>query len=877
VNFIGGRKIIGVWAQNLSAGRPRGVQRVAREVAENLVDTNDTAYLAITKISFEYGLVSVHCVPLISYLHAVPYQISDHERAARLSACKPIILPAPSIAAILSFECFESIWDWPLATLGLRVVGVVHDLIPFRIEENVEYENKNRYFKSLGNMIDRATYIVNVSKATENDLLAVFPCASEKSIVISNAFGKLTESRNRIAPTARKDMRRTITMIGTVEIRKNHVAVMRSIPRIAMAINDRLRFLIIGDNSGSADIFGSTFKYSLEHAQKFADIEFTGFIDDAAIQEHLSKTDLLVFPSLWEGFGMPILEALAYGIPVVASNTSSHVEVGGDVVSYCDPYDIDDISSTILSALSVSSDKKTELIDRGRKWTERFTWEQTAEYYNKLLQSVGNAGSRPSDLLSGEDAKPDQLSSMAVPRAVRLIARYGSPWKAWAHLGGRRLTVAQFNRYLNGGSLDGAVRENDDFSLASNFLESISSITRNGNLSENADEVSGVWSWSIASIAEEIIIFGFNGRWPARSITKDAISGGREEVVDRLGFSLLGQRNYSTLKMTMRDVPHQVARHIYQPEFLKLGSTYTHLRIPCPVSTFEIAGIQDLDECVSAAICKHDWADLHRGWLTNSTDQILRLQKIDSFDAVVPAGEIWSAFKIRVQDLDVNLREALSKSGVSLVIAGGVGFAPANEYYATGECEAMSPLFAASRYVLIPLRIDESLCEVFNNQALRGLSEGLITLAPSFFVHKFLLDHPELDTGWLIPYSDLSEACGYITASASQLDAAIDQRVQKARNFIGLTHDSRPIINDVHRLLSRAVHREVETDMNDASVFIRRAEDNYGADTLRDLQYIFKHGLLEDKSALILKTGHPVFSKISSGLLSDLQCLRHSS
>jgi glycosyltransferase involved in cell wall biosynthesis len=105
-------------------------------------------------------------------------------------------------------------------------------------------------------------------------------------------------------------------------------------------------------------------------------VRFTGFSDDDALLALYQKARCLFFPSLYEGFGLPILEGLACGLPVASSNTSSLPEVGGELVTYFDPYDIDEMADSLYQALQAPMDYQSR--QRRYEYSRKFSWAATA-------------------------------------------------------------------------------------------------------------------------------------------------------------------------------------------------------------------------------------------------------------------------------------------------------------------------------------------------------------------------------------------------------------------------------------------------------------------------------------------------------------------
>src|SRR6185436_17413106 len=105
-------------------------------------------------------------------------------------------------------------------------------------------------------------------------------------------------------------------------------------------------------------------------------LDLTGFVDEAELVELYQKARCLFFPSLYEGFGLPVLEGLACGLPVAASNTSSIPEVAGDMALYFDPYDPVDMADALYRTLQAPCDLASRT--RRHEHARRFSWTKTA-------------------------------------------------------------------------------------------------------------------------------------------------------------------------------------------------------------------------------------------------------------------------------------------------------------------------------------------------------------------------------------------------------------------------------------------------------------------------------------------------------------------
>jgi glycosyltransferase involved in cell wall biosynthesis len=108
-----------------------------------------------------------------------------------------------------------------------------------------------------------------------------------------------------------------------------------------------------------------------------AGVRLIGYLDDPSLSQVLGRAQFLVFPSLYEGFGLPVLEAMEAGVPVACSNRASLPEVAGDAALLFDPESIEDMA-TAIACLATDAALRTELIEKGRRNVERFSWKQTA-------------------------------------------------------------------------------------------------------------------------------------------------------------------------------------------------------------------------------------------------------------------------------------------------------------------------------------------------------------------------------------------------------------------------------------------------------------------------------------------------------------------
>ncbi len=116
---------------------------------------------------------------------------------------------------------------------------------------------------------------------------------------------------------------------------------------------------------------------------------FTGFISEEEKPYLMAGARAFVFPSLYEGFGIPVLEAMNLGVPVVCSREGSLPEVGGKAAIYCDPYETEDIRRAMAEVLSLNKAARDEIIRLGSERCKEFSWEKCAQIILGVLENEG--------------------------------------------------------------------------------------------------------------------------------------------------------------------------------------------------------------------------------------------------------------------------------------------------------------------------------------------------------------------------------------------------------------------------------------------------------------------------------------------------------
>ena len=255
---------------------------------------------------------------------------------------------------------------------------VLHDLI-FMKNKNW-FSKKFRYLYWICALIlyKNALKIVTVSEFSKRDIVNAFEINPNKILIASNAVSKgFRKYRDESFENKRGDF--ILSVASLLSPRKNIESVIKAFNRVE---NKRLKLVIVG-----TEVENFSDMFVLDEAKKNEKIIITGYITDEELSELYKNAKLLVFPSFYEGFGMPPLEAMYFGCPVIASNLTSLPEICKDAAFYVNPYNIDDIASAMEKILN-NKDLRNSLIAKGYKRQAEFSWEKSAKHLMKAMKNI---------------------------------------------------------------------------------------------------------------------------------------------------------------------------------------------------------------------------------------------------------------------------------------------------------------------------------------------------------------------------------------------------------------------------------------------------------------------------------------------------------
>ena len=262
-----------------------------------------------------------------------------------------------------------------------KMVVTIHDVAPLAIPEILGNALKRGYAKLLiERAVKQASAILCVSQFTESELVSRLGVDARKMTV--TPLGLDNDWPVAAAPQVEADGSPYLLYVGNVKPNKNLSLLLKAFAAVRNRMPHRL--VLAGKIRG----FSSGDEAVIRQASAMGDrVRFAGEVSDAELCRLYAGASALVLPSLYEGFGLPVLEAMQLGCPVLASTAGSLPEVGGDAAFYFDPHSVEDLAERLLETLDAAAMR--ELRERGFARVREFSFErcavQSARVMNNLL------------------------------------------------------------------------------------------------------------------------------------------------------------------------------------------------------------------------------------------------------------------------------------------------------------------------------------------------------------------------------------------------------------------------------------------------------------------------------------------------------------
>lgn len=267
----------------------------------------------------------------------------------------------------------------------------IHDVIALDYPQYCSFENSLYFRKMLPYSIINSSKIVAVSHTVKNDILRHFPIDPSKIEVIYNGIDKIFFDSPNDDILSRIKLKyklpeKFILFVGNIEPKKNIIGLIDAFEKLLSNNAITHSLVIVGQ-------FGWKYKSiasKIFNSKYYDKIIYLGYVPREEILSIYYLSDLFVFPSFYEGFGIPPIEAMACNVPVIVSNTGALPEITNKCAFEVNPYSIDSIANGIFTVLT-NENLRMELINKGFLHSKKFLWSntsiQTIQLYNKILEN----------------------------------------------------------------------------------------------------------------------------------------------------------------------------------------------------------------------------------------------------------------------------------------------------------------------------------------------------------------------------------------------------------------------------------------------------------------------------------------------------------
>lgn len=270
-----------------------------------------------------------------------------------------------------------------------KTVVTIHDLAFMKFSEHRGKKITDYYLKRTKIAAQNSKKIIAVSEATKKDLIELLGVAPKKIKVIYEGanpdFKRIKNQRELINRSAKYVGAQTkyILSVGTLEPRKNLSVIVKAFSLLPLPLRQNYKLVFVGGQGWNNREFEKTIlDYNLKEQ-----IILTGFVPDEDLPYLYNRAELFIYPSLYEGFGLPLLEALSCGAPVIASNVSSLPEVAGKAAILVNPRNEKELAQKIKLVLT-NPKLSSSLRKKGPIQAKKFSWQKAAAETLKLFKKA---------------------------------------------------------------------------------------------------------------------------------------------------------------------------------------------------------------------------------------------------------------------------------------------------------------------------------------------------------------------------------------------------------------------------------------------------------------------------------------------------------
>jgi glycosyltransferase involved in cell wall biosynthesis len=317
----------------------------------------------------------------------------------------PIVLSPPTRHPILWYIWFElqiprilkkykaDLFFSPDGYLSLntrvRQLAAIHDINFAHRPKDLPWLKAKYYNYFFPKFARKAKRIVTVSYFSKEDINRTYKIDADKVDVVYNGvnttYTPTSEDENSGAKATYSKGKDYFLFIGSLHPRKNICGLLRAFDAFRTSVDSDIKLLIVGESMFKT----SDIELTYEGMRYKDDVVFTGRLNNDQLHHVLGASLALTFVPYFEGFGIPVIEAMNAGVPVICSNTTSLPEVGGNAVLYVDPFSLSQIKDAMIRIYQ-EKELRDSLIEKGFVQKEKFSWDKTAELLWGSIQICAN-------------------------------------------------------------------------------------------------------------------------------------------------------------------------------------------------------------------------------------------------------------------------------------------------------------------------------------------------------------------------------------------------------------------------------------------------------------------------------------------------------
>jgi len=294
----------------------------------------------------------------------------------------------PNLLKKIKADVFFSPDGFMPVNCSIPTVTTIHDINFEHRPHDLRWTHSLFYRFFFKKYAKSANQIITVSKFSKNDIIKTYKIKPEKIHVthngVSEMFEKISDNKKQIIKQKYSNNCDFFVFIGSLHKRKNIKHLLISFEEYKKD-NGKLKLLIIGENKWT----DQSVKNIYQNMTFKKDVVFLGRIADEKLVDILGSSYALCFISLFEGFGLPIIEAMKLGVPVITSNTSCMPEIAKDCAMIVDPHNTNQIKNA-MHQISTNQLLRKALIQKGEARAKDFNWSTSADIIWKVIQNVNN-------------------------------------------------------------------------------------------------------------------------------------------------------------------------------------------------------------------------------------------------------------------------------------------------------------------------------------------------------------------------------------------------------------------------------------------------------------------------------------------------------